>query len=202
MSAEAHAPTDLAERVIAAVASHPAVQTMQLVGSRADGRATESSDWDFCVETSDFDALADELPGLCAPLDPLAQQWDRLSGEYCWMMMLRGPVKVDLIFVDEPHTDEPPWKPSRANLAAVDAHFWDWMLWLKSKEMAGKADLVAAHLEKAFDHLLAPLGAESPPSSIREAVAVYLEGRSCAERRFGQRVSRELQAEVARVLVD
>lgn len=192
---------DLAERIIAVVSAHPAVRDIRLVGSRADGRVTERSDWDFRVEASDFHAVADALPQLCAPLEPLAQQWDRLSGEYCWMLMLRGPVKVDLIFVDELHTDEPPWKPSRDNLAAIDAHFWDWMLWLKAKEAAGKAELVVTHLERAFDHVLAPLGAERAPSSIQQAVAFYLEGRGRAERRFGQRVRRELESEVAPILV-
>jgi hypothetical protein len=193
---------DLAERIVDAVAPHPAVRDIRLVGSRADGRATERSDWDFRVETRDFPAVADALPRLLAPLEPLAQQWDRLSAEYCWMLMLRGPVKVDLIFVDEPHTDEPPWRPSRDNLGGIDAHFWDWMLWLKSKEAAEKGDLVATHLERVFDHLLSPLGAERPPSSIQEALALYLDARACAERRFGRRVSRDLEAEVAPVLVD
>jgi hypothetical protein len=193
---------DLADRIVAAVSTHPEVRDIRLVGSRTDGRATDRSDWDFRVETSDFAAVADDLPRLCAPLEPLAQQWDRLSGEYCWMLMLPGPVKVDLIFVDEPHTDEPPWQPSGDNLAEIDAHFWDWMLWLKGKDAAGKSDLVATHLEKAFDHLLAPLGAEHPPSSIREALALYLEARMHAERRFGHRVSRDVEAAVAPVLLN
>ncbi len=102
----------------------------------------------------------------------------------------------------EQHTHEPPWRPSRDNLAGMGAHFWDWMLWLRGKEAAGKGDLVAIHLEKVFDHLLAPLGAERPPSSIREALALYLEARTRAERRFGHRVLRDLEAEVAPVLVD
>jgi hypothetical protein len=192
---------DLAEQIFATVAAHPAVGDIRLVGSRADGRATERSDWDFRVETSDFATLADDLPRLCAPLEPLAQQWDRLSAEYCWMLMLRGPVKVDLIFVGEPHTDEPPWEASRDNLPAMDAHFWDWMLWLRGKEEAGKRDLVPTQLEKAFDHLLAPLGAGRVAASIQEAVAFYLQGRARAERRFGQRVSRDLETEVAPILV-
>lgn len=37
------------------------------------------SDWDFVVSTSDFPAAAVQLPGLVEPLDPLVQQWDRLS---------------------------------------------------------------------------------------------------------------------------
>jgi hypothetical protein len=84
----------------------------------------------------------------------------------------------------------------------IDAHFWDWVLWLSGKEAAAKGDLVATHLERLFHHLLAPLGAERPPSSIREALALYLDARALAERRFGHRVSRALEAEVAPVLVD
>ncbi len=34
------------------------VTAVRLVGSRAEGRATRCSDWDFVVETSDFDAVA------------------------------------------------------------------------------------------------------------------------------------------------
>ena len=30
----------------------------------------------------------------------------------CWMVMLPGPVKVDLIVADVPHEHEPPWEPS------------------------------------------------------------------------------------------
>jgi hypothetical protein len=118
------------------------------------------------------------------------------------MLMLRGQVKVDLIFVNEPHTDEPPWEPNRDNLAAIDAHFWDWMLWLRAKEVAGRRDFVATHLEMLFDHLLRPLGAVRASSSIGEALSAYLEARNRAERRFGCRVSRGLEAEVAPVLLD
>jgi len=39
-----------------------------------------------------------------------------------------GPGEIDLIFVGQGHEDEPPWEPSRENLEAIDAHFWDWML--------------------------------------------------------------------------
>lgn len=68
---------NLGDRVIASVASHPAIRSIRLVGSRADGSATECSDWDFRVEANDFTAAA-----------------------------------------------------VASNLEAIDAHFWDWMLWL------------------------------------------------------------------------
>jgi hypothetical protein len=188
---------DLAERIIGAVAPHPGVRSIQVVGSRATGLARDDSDWDFRVEADDFASVAAALPELCAPLEPLAQQWDRLSDEQCWMLILRGPEKVDLIFPEEPHTHEPPWVPRADNLAALDAHFWDWMLWLRGKEASGKRDVVTNEQQKLFDHLLNPLGAEHVPSSITEAVAVYRTARNRIEKRLGCVISRELEAEVA-----
>lgn len=187
----------LADRIIASVAPHPAIRSIRLTGSRADGSATKLSDWDFRVEAGDFTAAAEALPHLLAPLRPLAQQWDRLSPVWCWMLILPGPVKVDLIFPDEPHTDEPPWEPSRENLEAIEAHFWDWMLWLRSKEAGGKTGLVASELDKLFDHLLEPLGVKRRPSSIADAIARYGDARDHAERRLGVAVRRDLEAAVA-----
>jgi hypothetical protein len=43
------------------------------------------------------------------------------------MLIVRGPAKVDLIFPDEPHSNEPPWEPEHGNLEAIVAHFWDWV---------------------------------------------------------------------------
>jgi predicted nucleotidyltransferase len=188
---------DLAERVIAAVAPHPAVRDIRFVGSRADGHAVDLSDWDFLVETDDFEAVAQVLPFLLEPLEPLAQQWDRLSSERCWMLIVPGPAKIDLIFASEPHTDEPPWQPNRDNLGAIDAHFWDWMLWLRAKEAGGKLGRVAIELDKLFEHLLAPLGVQRRPSSVSEALAGYRAARERAEQRFGVVVPRELEAAVA-----
>jgi hypothetical protein len=179
------------------VAPHPAVERIELVGSRADGRATEWSDWDFAVRVRDFAALAEALPELLAPLEPLVQQWDRLSETWCWMLILRGPVKVDLIFPDEPYAQEGPWVPAAETLAPMDDHFWDWVLWLRGKEAAGKDELVAAELEKLFQHLLGPLGAQAVPSSTAEAVEVYRTTRAGAEKRFGVEVSREVEQAVA-----
>jgi predicted nucleotidyltransferase len=185
------------EQIPSAFGRHPAVRAIDLAGSRAEGRATAFSDWDFVVATHDFPALARDLPSLSAPLAPLAEQWDRLSPHQCWMLILRGPTKVDLIFPDEPHELEPPWEPSRESLVAIDHHFWDWALWLRSKEESGKRDLVAAELEKLFEHLLGPLGATNNPGSVAEADAVYRDARAAAERRFGCEVPRELEAAVA-----
>ena len=184
---------NVADRVISRVASHPAVRSIELVGSRAEGSATEFSDWDFRVETRDFGVVARELPHLLAPLDPLAQQWDRLSPEWCWMLIVAGPAKVDLIFPDQPHNIEPRWEPSADNLDAIDAHFWDWMLWLRSKAAGEKTELIAHELDKLFDHVLRPLGVGRRPSSILEAIAWYRDARDHAERQFAVTIRRELE---------
>jgi hypothetical protein len=172
------------------------VRGIELVGSRATGQARPDSDWDFRVEAHDFGIVAAALPELVAPLEPLAAQWDRLSDEQCWMLILRGPVKVDLIFPGEPHAHEPPWAPSAENLAAIDAHLWDWLLWLRSKP----GDLVAAELEKLFVHLLRPLGVGRVPASVAEAVELYRPARDALAARLGCVISPALEAEVAPVL--
>lgn len=118
------------------------------------------------------------------------------------MLILRGPIKVDLIFLDEPHEHEPPWVPRAENLGAIDAHFWDWMLWLRGKEASGKHDRVATELQKLFDHLLHPLGVEQVPSSIGEAVARYRTALRGVAERVGSPISRELEAEVAPTVRD
>lgn len=188
---------NLEETVTTAVSAHPAVEQIELIGSRAEGRVTEWSDWDFGVRARDFEAVAAALPGLLAPLQPLAQQWDRLSKEQCWMLILRGPSKVDLIFPYEPHEQEGPWQPLPETLAGIDDHFWDWVLWLRGKEAAGKGELLAAELKKLFAHLLGPLGAGAVPSSVADAVESYRSARDRAERRFGRTVSRAVEEEVA-----
>jgi Nucleotidyltransferase domain len=172
------------------------VRSIELAGSRATGRARPDSDWDFLVETHDFDSVAAALPEFVAPLEPLAAQWDRLSDEQCWMLILRGPVKVDLIFPGEPHVHEPPWVPSAENLAAIDAHLWDWLLWLRSKP----DDLVAAELEKLFVHLLRPLGVGRVPASVAEAVELYRPARDALAAGLGCVISPALETEVAPTL--
>jgi hypothetical protein len=191
---------ELPQGLIDLVEPQPGVRKITFAGSRAEGRAIEQSDWDFLVDADDFAVVAAALPHLLAPLQPLAQQWDRLSSEQCWMLTLAGPTKVDVIFPGVPHTPEPPWAPTRGNLEAIDAHFWDWMLWLRAKHARGEDELVGNELEKAFEHLLAPLGAERPPRSISAAVDEYRAGRAGAEARFGVAVERRLEAAVAPAL--
>jgi hypothetical protein len=136
---------------------------------------------------------------LLASLTPLAQQWDRLSPTHCWMLVVPGPVKLDLIF-DEPHLAEPPWRPEASNLAAIDAHFWDWTVWLLAKHVKGRSELVATELGKLSDHVLEPMGVAVRPASLGAAVASYLAARARLERALGVTVPRALEREVVRVL--
>jgi hypothetical protein len=192
---------DVVRDVIAILEAHPAVRKVSFVGSRARGDATPFSDWDFRVETDDFPSLAPELPSLVEPLRPLVAQWDRLSDEQCYMLIVDGPQKVDFLF-DEPHAHEPPHVASAETLSAIDAHFWDWTLWLTSKVASGKDDVVRTELAKMTDHVLGPLGAGTPPKTLSEAVDVYLAVRDEHEQRFDVRVPREPGAQVVRRIRD
>lgn len=189
----------LDRQVIETVERHPAVRRVRLVGSRTAGTATAFSDWDFAVETDDFEAVARDIGPLLARFEPLARQWDRLSKTHCWMAILPGPVKVDVIFA-EPHTLEPPWIPERSNLTAIDDHFWDWVLWLNSKQAKGKSELVATELSKMFEHLLHPIGVEIPPASLDAALASYVTARDRLEREFSVAISPILGREVLRAI--
>jgi hypothetical protein len=185
----------IAVRVPEVVQRHPAVQKVELVGSRATGTSVPLSDWDFLVETDDFEAVVQALPQLVEPLRPLARQWDPLGEHPCYMLMLTGAVKVDLIF-DRPHEPAPAWVVTAETLPRIDAHFWDWVLWLGAKRAAGKHELVESELEKLSAHILAVLGVEERPGSLEEAVGRYRPVLHDAEERLGVRVSPRLGAEV------
>jgi hypothetical protein len=187
---------DLAASVKAALLPHPHILTVELVGSRATGSPTSLSDWDFEVMTDGFDAVARELPAMVAVLEPLAQQWDRISEYPCYMLMLSGPVKVDLIFPGEPYESLPPWTVTAETLGGIDRHFWDWILWLASKREKGQDELVHRELAKMSEHLLRPLGVDRVPGSIEMALESYRFARDEREREFGMEVSRRLEREV------
>jgi len=186
----------LGEDVPALLGEHPLVRSVKLTGSRAEGTLHELSDWDFVVETGDFPRLAEVLPQLVERLRPLAQQWDRYSSHACYMLMLPGPTKVDLIFPDQKQEWAPAWVPSAGTLTAIDHHFWDWILWLEQKRRSGKVDVLEKSLRDMYELMLRPMGAKAGPGSVVEAVAVYLDLRRQLEERFGVDVPRELENEV------
>jgi hypothetical protein len=192
---------DVAARVTEVIGPAPNVRRVELVGSRARGKAPALSDWDFRLQTDDGGTLARDLPVLVLPLEPLAAQWDRLTERATYMVMLAGAVKVDLFPGNERRALEAPWEPTPSNLIAIDAHFWDWAVWLGGKVLAGKTDLVAEELRKMQRHLLGPLGVTSPPATVEEAVAAYQLARDQLERRWEISVPRRLGDDVMAALV-
>jgi len=186
--------------VRAVLLPHPDIRAVELVGSRAGGSPTPSSDWDFVVVTERFDEVGRVLPALVAELEPLGQQWDRIGAYPCYMLLLAGPVKVDLIFPDEPFESLPPWTVSAETLDGIDQHFWDWILWLASKREKREDGLVRRELIKLRDHLLGPLGADRVPGSIGAAVEGYRAAPDERGRDFGVEVSRRREREVLPVL--
>jgi hypothetical protein len=184
-------PVILPADVIAALASDARISRVELAGSRARGQAAPLSDWDFAVTAPRFEDVREALPGTVRPLRPVVAQWDRLSPTWCYMLILAGPVKVDLLF-GHPHQPAAPWQVNAPTLAGIDDHFWDWALWLRSK-LARRDDLVAAELRKLHQHLLGPMGATRAPASLGDAVAAYRSARGEWERRLGTHVSRNAE---------
>lgn len=185
----------LPDDVVTVLTRDVRIHRVELTGSRARGTATALSDWDFTVTAAAFETVRDLLPTLTAPLRPVVAQWDRLSRNWCYMMILAGPAKVDLIF-DQPHPIEPPWLVNAVTLAAIDDHFWDWVLWIGSKQLAGRNDVVTAELGKLHAHLLAPMGVAAVPDSLGEAVAGYTAARDGWEKRLRRRVPRAAETAV------
>lgn len=155
------------------VAAHPAVQRVELAGSRSRGEHAELSDWDFAVTTTDFAAVARDMPALVAPLEPLGEQWEPLGHFPVYQVLLHGPVKLEYLFLDERQQAAPPVVVSAETLGAIDTHFWDWIWWLATKASIGRDDLVAEHLPQLHAHLLRPLGVSTPPPDIDAAIHAY-----------------------------
>jgi hypothetical protein len=160
----------------------------------------EHSDWDFIVKPRDFDLLRRDLKALTAKFRPLAAQWDRMSSEECYMIIVSGPTKVDLIFAGFPHQCESPWNVTAATLDQIDQHFWDWILWLVSKHERGERELVKTELKKMWEHLLRPMGVPAIPRAFEDAVDSYRGARDDREANFGIRLPRHLEAEVRPLL--
>jgi Nucleotidyltransferase domain len=192
----------LSDDVIGALASDARISEIELTGSRARGEATALSDWDFAVTTARFDEVREALPQMVGPLHPVVAQWDRLSRSWCYMMILAGPAKVDLLFGrPRPHRPAGPWAVGASTLAGIDDHFWDWTLWLCSKLARGD-DLVAGELRKLHEHLLGPMGADGAPGTLGDAVTAYRSAREKCEKRFGVHASRSAENAVLPALAD
>ena len=160
---------DIVRAVWQALDASAAVGEISLGGSRAKGDATELSDWDLYL-SGEPDALMAEIPQLMAPMRPLAAFWEPLSEDAGYMMVMDGPVKVDLFPIGGRRSLQPPWELRGGTIGAIDGHFWDWTLWLGSKALRHEAALVREELTKMQWFLLGPLGVGKIPADIDEAV--------------------------------
>jgi len=175
------------------------VSSVVLGGSRARGAATELSDWDLYVE-GDPHGMVAEIPALIASVGPLAAFWEPLSQEAGYMVVMDGPIKVDVFPIGASRRIQPPWVLSADSLASIDCHFWDWTLWLGGKRLRGERQLVADELATMHRFLLAPLGVASAPTSLDEAVASYHRARAHAMDTLGVVVPQELGRQVSEAL--
>jgi predicted nucleotidyltransferase len=187
---------DLIPVAIGLVAEHGPVIGVEFAGSRSRGTHDELSDWDFAVTTSDFRAVARDMPALVAPLKPLGEQWEPLGHFPVYQVLLRGPTKVEYLFLDEVQEARPPLRPGPETLAAINTHFWDWTWWLTTKAAAGHDDLVADHLPQLYDYVLRPMGIATEPAGIDEAIAAFVARRDALEDEYGVRLERALEDEV------
>ncbi len=182
-----------------ALGASEVVSSVVLGGSRARGRATELSDWDIYVE-GEPEAMMAEIPALVASFGPLAAFWEPLSEEAAYMVVMDGPTKVDVFPLGARRHVQPPWRLDADSLPGIDAHFWDWTLWLGGKSLRGEWGLVADELAKMYRFLLAPVGVALAPASLEEAVASYLRARQQAVDSLGVVVRGELGRQVSEAL--
>ena len=163
---------DIASVIPQLLMKHQTVKNVTLTGSRSRGDATEWSDWDFFVDVTDLDAISIALPKLLEEVRPLSQIWDPLSHHAVYMLILKGPTKVDLIF-DYPHEPEPARAINRETIEHINKHFWDWILWIASKEIRGMHDITKEELKKMHTYLLATMGCTAIPITVEDAINEY-----------------------------
>jgi predicted nucleotidyltransferase len=190
---------DLIQAVPNSLKRHPAVRNVTLTGSRRNGTATQWSDWDFLVDTIEFDMVSASLPRLVHSLLPISYLWDPLYDRRVFMMILKGPIKVDLIF-DVEHQIEPPRPINSETLFEINIHFWDWIFWIAGKQVRDLNDLVVQEIKKMYFHLLAPLGVKQIPGSIEETVQNFLSAFQSQKNLFHKDIDPELETEVLKGL--
>lgn len=185
--------------VAAALMTHPSVRSVRLVGSRANGSGDPLSDWDFKIDAADLAGVRSAIRTLIAPLCPVLQQWDAVSSEWIYMFILPDMTKVEL-FLGPGHRPEAPWTITEESLTRVDAHFWDWILFIETARARGKSEAVTEHLGLIHVNILRPLGIRRVPKNADDAVTGYKRAREDWEGRFGMRISRTPETEIGQFL--
>ncbi len=190
------------ERVVEVLRDVPGVVTAGLVGSGAAGDRTPLSDWDFELQIED-DSVLDALEGSLQELPVLGLFWDPLSIRANLIVLLDGPIKIDVIVADtrNPHPTSR-WTVTVESLPHIDTHFWDWTLWLAAKQLRGQAALVDTELAKMWDAVLQPIGVPTPPHDIETAVAAFVRARDMRAREMAIRLDHRLEHQVRAALLD
>jgi predicted nucleotidyltransferase len=179
----------------------PSVTAVALTGSGARGDRTPLSDWDFELQIEDAAAFG-RLEQSLQELPVLALFWDPLSTRASLIVLMDGPIKIDVIVADVSNPRPMSrWTVTPESLPDLDAHFWDWTLWLASKKLRGQDALVDSELAKMWDALLQPLGARNPPHAIDSAVSVYVHARDARASELATFVDRRLEHQVRAALV-
>ena len=157
------------------------------------------SDWDLEIATRHGDVVMNDLPAIAQRVQPIAAQWERLAAHACYMLMLEGGVKVDLI-LDVPQELEPPWEARPGRLEGIDQHFWDWIVWLAAKDQRGDSELLRQEFEKMSVHLLEPVSIQQTPAAIEEAVQLFRAARDRLEGDMKTSVDRRMEEAAAQAL--
>jgi hypothetical protein len=126
------------------------------------------------------------------------EQWEPMCHFPVYQILMRGPTKVEYLFLDHSQDAAKPVSPGPSTLVAIDTHFWDWIWWIATKASVGRDDLVAEHLPQLYNHLLRPMGVEDEPTTIDAAIHAYRAGRDQLESSHGVVVPRALGGEVRR----
>jgi hypothetical protein len=182
-----------------ALAHCSSVTSVTLGGSRERGGATELSDWDLYLE-GDPEQMMVQVPDVIASFGPLAAFWEPLAEEAGYMVVMDGPIKVDVFPTGGRRRIQAPWVLSAETLVQIDGHFWDWSLGLGGKSLRNERELVADELEMMHDFLLAPIGVAAAPTTLGEALAVYLLARASAMDALGVVVDPELGRQLSDAL--
>jgi hypothetical protein len=113
-----------------------------------------------------------------------------------YQVLLRGPTKIEYLFLKHAQDPMPPLQPSRETLPAINTHFWDWIWWLATKTSLGRSDLVAEHMPQLHAQLLWPIGISAVPTSIQSAIDAFVARRNALEDEFAVSIDRALETEV------
>ena len=148
----------------------------------------------------DPEALMVQIPAVIASFRPLAAFWEPLAEEAGYMVVLDGPTKVDVFPTGGRREIQPPWVLSAETLVEIDAHFWDWLLWLGGKMLRDERELVARELTKMHTFLLEPVGVAAAPANLGEAHRAYLDARAAAMDALRVSIDPELGRQVSHAL--